>query len=52
MKFQKINLDMEKPESCLCKSFIFVKISKNLEINDFLKSQKHFVPHFLRCGTP
>ena len=31
---------MEKPESCFCKRIIFVEISKNLEINDFLKSQK------------
>ncbi len=43
---------MEKPESCLCKSFIFVEILKNLEINDFLKSLETIRATFLRCGTP
>ena len=48
---------MEKPEFCLCKGLIFVKISKNLEINEFLKSQKTIratffkMWHTLKCGT-
>ncbi len=31
---------MKIPESYMCKCFVFERILKNSEINDFLKSQK------------
>ncbi|HMS66066.1 MAG TPA: hypothetical protein PKD83_12535 [Ignavibacteria bacterium] len=39
-------------ESCFWKSFVFEMVLKNLEIIDFLKSQKTTRATFLRCGTP
>ncbi len=48
---------MEKPESYLGNCFIFVRISKNLEINDYLNLQKTTratffkMWHTSRCGT-